>query len=78
MLEKGGPADASGGRRSSSDEKYIWHVDGMYDIPIDGFDTVSLEPIDIYEYKQLKVLNCKTPEELIDNFVLQMLERGIL
>ena len=62
----------------SSDEKYIWHVEGMYDVPVDGFDVVSLEEIDRYEYEQLKVLNCKTPEEIIDNFVLQMLEGGIL
>lgn len=64
----------------SSDEKYIWHVDGMYDIPVDVnfYDTVSLEEIDRYEYEQLKVLNYKTPSEIIDNFVLQMLESGVL
>ena len=29
----------------SSDNKYIWHVEGMYDIPVDGYDTVQLEEI---------------------------------
>ena len=62
----------------SSDNKYIWHVEGMYDIPVDGYDTVQLEEINEYEYRQLRVLNYKTPEEIIDNFVLQMLEGGIL
>ena len=62
----------------SSDDKYIWHVEGMYDIPVDGYDTVQLEEINRYEYEQLKVLNLKTPEAIIDNFVLQILEGGIL
>lgn len=62
----------------SSDNKYIWHVEGMYDIPVDKYDTVQLEKVDKYEYEQLKALNYKTLEEIIDNFVLQMLEGGIL
>mgnify|MGYP003291486422 CR=1 FL=1 len=62
----------------SSDNKHIWHVEGMYDIPVDGYDTVQIEEINEYEYRQLRVLNYKTPEEIIDNFVLQMLEGGIL
>lgn len=62
----------------SSDEKYIWHVDGMYDIPIDGFDVVSLEQIDKYEYEQLKVLNCKTPHEIVDEFVLTLISNNII
>ena len=62
----------------SSDNKHIWHVEGMYDVPVDGYDTVQLEEIDKYEYEQLKVLNMKTPTEIIDGFVLSMIEGGIL
>ena len=62
----------------SSDQNYIWHVDGLYDIPVEGYDTVELIAIDKYEYEQLKVLNYKTPEEIVDNFVLQLIEGGIL
>ena len=62
----------------SSDQRNIWHVEGMYDIPVEGYDTVTLEKIDKYTYEQLKVLNYKTPEEIIDNFVLQLIEGGIL
>ena len=27
----------------SSDGDYIWHVPGLYDIPVEGYDTVNLE-----------------------------------
>lgn len=62
----------------SSDQKHIWHVDGMYDVPIDRYDTVVLEEIDEYEYRQLKVLNMKTPESIIDEFVLTLFESEII
>lgn len=62
----------------SSDEEYIWHVTGFYRIPVDGYDTVELVEIDEYEYKQLRALNMKTPEQIIDEFVLTLLEGGIL
>lgn len=62
----------------SSDGNTVWHVDGLYDLPVDGYDTVSIQEIDIYEYKQLKMLNLSTPEEIIDNFVLSLLENEII
>ena len=62
----------------SSDEKYFWHVKGLYSIPKDGFDTVELISIDKYEYESLKVLNLKSPEEIADAIVLQILERGLI
>lgn len=62
----------------SSDKKYIWHVEGMYKIPKDGFDTVQLEEIDFYEYNKLKAFNMSTPEECIEEFVLGLLKEGIL
>ena len=62
----------------SSEGEYIWHVEGMYRIPIMGYDTVELIEIDEYEYKQLKVLNFQTPEEIIDAYTLLLLDGGIL
>lgn len=62
----------------SSDGNTIWHVDGLYDLPVDGFDTVKLVEIDAYEYKQLNVLNMQTPESIIDEYNLLLLEIGVI
>ena len=62
----------------SSDGEYIWHIDGLYRIPVDGYDTVELVEIDEHEYKQLKVLNLKTPQDIIDEYTLLLIEGGIL
>ena len=62
----------------SSDGEYIWHVVGLYGIPTDGYDTVELIEIDEYEYRQLKVLNMKTPEEIIDEYTLLLINGGVL
>ena len=62
----------------SSEGEYIWHVEGMYRIPVEGYDTVELVEIDEYEYRQLKVLNMKSPEEIIDAYTLLLLDGGIL
>ena len=62
----------------SSDKNTIWHEKNLYKVPVDGYDTVELIEIDKYEYKQLKMLNYKTPEEIIDNFVLSLLEDNII
>ena len=53
----------------SSDRSEIWHVDGFYDIPVEGYDTVRLEKIDKYEYKRFKVFTADTPETVVDRFV---------
>lgn len=62
----------------SSNGEYIWHVHGLYNIPADGYDTVELVKINEYEYKQLKMLNMKTPQEIIDEYTLFLIEGGIL
>lgn len=62
----------------SSDGSYFWHVKWLYKIPVDGYDTVELVEIDEYEYKKLKMLNLKTPEEIIDEYTLLLLKGGIL
>ena len=62
----------------SSDGSYVWHLDGLLNIPVDGYDTVDLKEIDKYEYEQLKILNYKTPQEIIDEYTLLLIEGGIL
>lgn len=64
----------------SSDKNTIWHEETYYNIPehTDCYDTVSVVEIDEYEYKQLKMLNGKTPEEIIDNFVKTLLADNII
>lgn len=60
----------------SSDETNIWHENSLYKIPVDGFDTVDIVEIDKYEYEQLKVLNGKTPEEIIDAYTMLLIKEG--
>jgi hypothetical protein len=62
----------------SSDGTYEWHVRGLNKVPVRGYDTVELIEIDVYEYNKLKRFNLSTPEELIDNFVMELVEGGIL
>ena len=47
-------------------------------IPVSGYDTVEIQEIDQYEYNKLKCLNLKTPEAIIDEFVLSLLEDNVL
>ena len=61
-----------------SDGNTIWHVEGLYDLPVSGYETVSLIEINSFEYKQLKMLNGKTPEEIIDAFVTSLIEDNLL
>lgn len=56
----------------SSNGEYMWHEESLSKIPVPGYDTVQIEEIDIYEYKQLKVsLSSNSPDEygIIDRFV---------
>ena len=64
----------------SSDNNAIWHEKTLYNIPVDEpkFETVELIEVDKFEYEQLKMLNGKTPEEIIDNFLLTLLENNII
>lgn len=62
----------------SSSKDDIWHVKGFYKVPVDGYETVELEEIDEFEYKQLKMLNLSTPEAIIDAFMISLLENNII
>lgn len=61
-----------------SDGNTVWHVEGFYDLPISGYETVKLVEIEKFEHDQLKMLNGKTPEQIIDNFVLSLIENNII
>ena len=62
----------------SSDQNTIWHEKTLYKVPVSGFDEVEIFEIDEYEYKQLKMLNGKTPEQIVDELVLSLLENNII
>jgi hypothetical protein len=62
----------------SSDGNTIWHVEGLYDLPVDGYDTVEIAEIDVYEFKKLKMLNGKTVEQITDEVILSLIESGII
>ena len=62
----------------SSDGETAWHINTLLNIPVSGYDTVSVIEIDEREYKQLKMLNGKTPEEIIQEFLLSLVEEGII
>lgn len=62
----------------SSDAKHIWHLDTLYDLPIERYDTVSMIEINQYEYEELKLFNLKTREDLIDAFTLSLIKDGVI
>lgn len=62
----------------SSDKNTIWHERSLYNVPVDGYDTVDIVPIDQYEYRKFKTLNLKTPEEIIDQTILYLIENKII
>ena len=62
----------------SSDGDKCWHIDGMYYVPVDGYTAMQLVEIDKDEYQRLQMLNGKTPEEIIDNYTLYLINEGVL
>lgn len=71
------PEDEAQGFLSSDGDK-VWHSEELYKLPVEGYDTVQLIPIDTYEHQKLKMLNGKTAEEIIDAYTLELLKGGVL
>ena len=62
----------------SSDKDTVWHERTLYRVPVEGYDEVTIEEINEYEYKQLRVLNMRSPEAIIDEYNLLLLEMGVI
>lgn len=65
----------------SSGKNDFYHERTLYNIPSDAdvkYETVDLIEINQFEYEKLKALNLKTPEEIIDAFVMSLLEEKII
>lgn len=62
-----------------SDGNTIWHERTLYNIPVENdYDVVDLVEINKYEYEKLRVLNLKTPQEIVDETILYLLENNII
>ena len=64
----------------SSDKNTIWHEKSLYNIPVyaEDYDTVEIQEINEYEFKQLKMLNLSTPQAIIDEFLLSLINEGVI
>lgn len=64
----------------SSDKNTIWHEKTFFSVPDEAgqYDSVELIEIDEYEYRQLKVLNMKSPQEIIDEYTLFLLNDNMI
>lgn len=68
--------DASG--ILSSDGNTIWHLRSYKPFGVGDYETVDIALISKEEYHQLKALNGKSPEEIIDEYTLSLLEGGLI
>jgi hypothetical protein len=53
-------------------------VRGFHPLTRPGYETVDVYEIEEKEYHQLKALNGLTPEEIIDEYTLYLIEEGLL
>ena len=61
----------------SSDRRNCWRVRQMK-LSDKNFDTVELDEITEQEFLQLRALNLKTPEEIIDAYTFALISGGII
>lgn len=64
----------------SSDGNTIWHIDGLYDLPVEAgkYDTVRLEEIEEQEYRQFKMLNGRSVQDILDEYTLLLIQEGVI
>ena len=62
----------------SSDGNTIWHEKSLYELHVDGYESVEAIEIDEFEYRQLKMLNGNTPQEIVDSLLLDLINREVI
>ena len=65
----------------SSGKNDFYHERTLYNIPSDAdvkYENVDLVEISRFEYDKLRCLNLKTPEEIIDSFLLELINSGVV
>lgn len=62
----------------SSDKESIWHEVTLYNVPVPGYETVTVAEIDEQEYRQLKLLNCRSVDEILDSYTLLLIQEGVI
>ena len=63
-----------------SDGNTVWHVEGFYDLPTEAgdYDVVKILEVDKHEYDQLKVLNGRSVQEILDEYTLLLIQEGVI
>jgi hypothetical protein len=62
----------------SEDGREVWQLKDFYPFPSGTYETVEMVKISEKEYHQFKALSGKTPEEIIDEYTLMIIEEGVL
>lgn len=62
----------------SSSGETAYHISTTLPFPTDIFPTVTIEEIAYPEYEQLSRLCLKTPEQIMEEVVMELIERGVL
>lgn len=61
-----------------ADSGKCYHLVTCLPFPCDEFPTVTIEEISEHEYEQLSRLCLKTPEEIAEEIILELMGRGVL
>lgn len=62
----------------SSDKETVWHEKTLYNVPVLGFDEVEIQEIEEHEYKQLKMLNGMSVNEILDAYTMLLIDEGVI
>lgn len=62
----------------SSDCSSAYHTSELLPFPVSDYPTVTIEEITKTEYDRLKDLNFKTADEIREDLITELIERGIL
>jgi hypothetical protein len=61
-----------------SDNEKVYHTSSLLPFPVESYPTVTLEEITENEYEQIKNLEFKTADEIRQELMMDILERGML